>query len=73
MIRHVKEEYWETSDGAQHQTADAAKTHEILLLIVEALEAADVQAPNGMLPVARVVYNHPHLLIVRAQHNGGIK
>lgn len=66
-IRHVKHEYWETSDGAQHSSQEEAGAHEIHLLVCEVLEEQDVLHTEGLMTIARALCKHPYLLIVRAQ------
>ena len=74
MIRHVKAEYWETSDGQQFSTRDEADVYETRLLVCEVLKDQYVLAPeSGLMKVAIALCTHPQLLIMRAQHNPEMK
>ena len=65
-VRHIKAEYWETTDGAKHPTHEQAHLHEIKLSVIKVLSDCHVQTRDGLMAVAQALMNCPEILIVRA-------
>lgn len=68
-VKHVREEYWEASDGAQFADRETADQHELHLIIAEVLAAHGINSWNGLMPIARALCACPELIIMRAQRN----